>query len=324
MNFGHYLWPETLAIGQFTSPPQFEASGGPGIAKILTDELSKLDILVKRRARLGLKGEYFASKDQQSGGPTAKITGQLVEQSGKVLFTFTREVRDTTTLSSLIGLTVALPPDKPGKDRDRRLEERIAEPKTHIRSTRISAESSSPYAIEICVSSNDQYQPRVPHDDDGFAFVKLDRGERYAVRLINDSNHDAAVTLTIDGLNMFAFSENKSYTHLIVPAKSSGVITGWHRNNIDSDVFEVSRYSKSAAAELQSTAGVGTITASFAAAWPKDVPPPEDEYVAQFGSRGYEGNATARGPRIEQRYKEVERVVGVVRASVSVRYTKPE
>jgi hypothetical protein len=153
--------------------------------------------------------------------------------------------------------------------------------------------------------------------------VATGRNEIYSVRLINESPHDAAATLTIDGLNMFVFSEVKDkkgqprYTHVIVPARSSGTILGWHRTNEKSDSFLVTEYAKSAAAQLlHNSAKIGTITVCFSAAWPRDGRPPGDEPPTRSA------DATGRGPEVAAKYTEVERTLGVIRATVSVRYTK--
>ena len=107
----------------------------------------------------------------------------------------------------------------------------------------------------------------------------------------------------------------------MVPARSSALIKGWYRNSKTVDSFLVTQYAKSAAAEhLKSTARVGTITTTFAAAWKKDTRPPADERYAS----GTRGDATARGPNLRQESVTVVRHVGLVRAAVSVRYTKPE
>ena len=87
---------------------------------------------------------------------------------------------------------------------------------------------------------------------DGFAVVKIRRDEIYAIKLINDTPHDAAVTLTIDGLSVFAFSENAKYTHWVVPHKQTLTVPGWHRTNKVSDSFVVTEYAKSAVAEALS------------------------------------------------------------------------
>jgi hypothetical protein len=65
---------------------------------------------------------------------------------------------------------------------------------------------------------------------------------------------------------------------------------------------------------------IGTITACFAACWPRDGSPPPDEPAADVASRG--ADATGRGARYQQNYKEVERLFGVIRSTVSVRYTR--
>ena len=216
-------------------------------------------------------------------------------------------------------MTAELPPDRSEKERLKALEARIVQPQAEVATARVSAGPGSLYAIEVWVVEGRQYRPRAPAADEGLAFVRVDRGERDAVKLINDAEHDVAVTLTIDGLNLFAFSSTPQYSHVIVPARSNGLITGWHRSNTVSDAFEVMSYSRSAVAQaLRSDENVGTITARFAAAWPKNARPPADERSARLGDRGSE-NATGRGPQIDQKYREVERVVGVVRASVSVR-----
>ena len=92
------------------------------------------------------------------------------------------------------------------------------------------------------------------------------------------------MTLTIDGLSVFAFSENKNYIYWMVREKKTLTIPGWHRTNTKADSFLVTEYAKSVVAEaLPSSAAVGTITATFAAAWPKGGNPPADE--ASFKER---------------------------------------
>jgi hypothetical protein len=232
------------------------------------------------------------------------------------------ELDGARVLSSLLVATATLPPDQNLKVRQQKFRERIEHPRVHIAGTEILADADSPYGIEILVEN----QPRKPTaNDKGLAFVPIQRGERYAVRVINHSAYDAAVTLTIDGLSMFAFSENRQFTQVIVPAKQSGVIKGWYRTNQISDAFEVTMYSKSAAARiLPGSAEIGTITVTFAAAWPKNSREPPDELAARLARNRGEDLATGRGPELKTEYQEVERHIGVVRAAISVRYTKQE
>lgn len=164
--------------------------------------------------------------------------------------------------------------------------------------------------------------------------MAIRRNEVYQVRLINDSEQEVAVQLSIDGLSMFAFSElrhkagpKKSeplYTVVIVPAKAIGkpgeaIIPGWHRTNEQTDSFQVTAYAQSAAATLRHPANIGTITATFQMAWREDHAAPSDEPGKR---RGGTGDATGFGPRVDVMYKEVRRNLGVIRDSISVRYTK--
>jgi hypothetical protein len=216
---------------------------------------------------------------------------------------------------------VILAPDKNQRNRHQQLHDALGKPEVHLRESEIRPTKDSPYAIELLVKDGKEYRPRKAIDEKGQAFVKIDRDEVYAVRLINDSADEAAVTLAIDGLSMFAFSENRDYEFILVPAGKSAVIAGWHRNNKVSDAFQVTEYAKSAAAQLLTPpAKMGTITATFAAAWPLNSRPPRDEKFA----KGDRGDATGRGPEVRQAYEEVERHVGLVRAVISVRYTRPE
>jgi hypothetical protein len=198
--------------------------------------------------------------------------------------------------------------------------EALDNPSVFLDGPRVAASAKSPYAIELLVKNGDKYLPRPAESDDGLAFAKMGRDDVYAVRLINNSPLDCSVVLTIDGLNMFAFSDRKDYNHVIIPAGQSGVIFGWHRTNQISDSFLVCDYAKSEAAKLlpQSNA-VGTITATFCAAWPQDAAPPGDE---PGKAKGAPSEATGRGAAVAHNYQEVRRHVGVVRSTVSMRYSK--
>jgi hypothetical protein len=296
-NFLKRFGDTTIAVGQFTCAPQLNSSAGPKIVKSLTDNLAERGIKIKRIADLGLKGEYRLVIQNGADGMEAVIKGSIEDLSGKHLLDFSKNIRDTSELCSLFGLTVNLPPSESEAARSKRLVASVKRPETFLKKTRISAGKDSPYGVEILVKSNDQYQAKPVADCDGLAFVGIAREEIYAVNLINDSDEDAAVTLTIDGLSMFAFSEFTDYSYIIVPKKSQGLIKGWHITNEKSDSFLVTEYSKSAAAELlSSSADLGTITATFAAAWPKEKKPPADEHGAMLALRG--ADATGRGPSV--------------------------
>jgi hypothetical protein len=83
----------------------------------------------------------------------------------------------------------------------------------------------------------------------------------------------------------------------------------------------VTEFAKSAAAQLKPTGGIGTLSATFQAAWEKDALPPKDEPGKKRGPGS--GDATGRGPEVAKEYKEVQRELGVIRDTVTVRYARP-
>jgi hypothetical protein len=324
---------DSIAVGQFQGPANLPTSAGPGIAQILSEELQKLGKTVKPRAKYGVRGEYRATEVPSEDEPriklmAIKIKGTVEDEFGKVItdFSFERTIKSENAFVSLLGTPVDLPPRLTPEKRSQRLRDSLSKPRTRLQGARVSVGEDAQYAVELWVNG----KPRAAKEDEGLAFVKIDRGESYAVRLINDSDREAGVRLSIDGLNVFEFSELRHkegdkkgeplYSVWLVPPKSSILIKGWHRNNEVSDSFLVTEYAKSAAASLNAKANVGTITASFSAAWPIDRPPPKDEPPKQKGITS--GDGTGFGPPVEMKVTAVKRNVGAIRESVSVRYTK--
>jgi hypothetical protein len=321
---------QSIALGQFTGPPNYPTAAGPGIVQCLSEELVRLGVTVKARAPVGLKGQYKVAEVPDEKDPKSKllaieITATLEDAFGKVLtdFSVSRKLRGEQAFMQLIGGSVELPPTPnmpaPNKVRDQALRDMYLDPQPHMDGARIKASADGKFALEFLVGGH----PRGAENKDGLAFVPIRRGEIYAVRLYNDSDYEAAAQLTIDGLNFFAFSELRDhegrprYSVVFVPPRSSVVIPGWHRTNEVTDSFQVTSYAKSAAATIHHAQNIGVVTATFATAW-TDVPPPDE--TPQTKSLG--GDATGFGPRISQQYAEVKRNIGSVRASVSARYTK--
>jgi hypothetical protein len=313
---------DAIAVGEFTGPARAASSGGAGIKHALIGQLEKMGVRVSRRAELEVKGDYLDVEDQKTRMTALRLKARVIDRSGNEITHFDRGLFDLTTIATLIGLTATLPADAPDEKRNALVTGAIDNPTIHLAGTRIDAGRGSPYAIEILVKTGSDYRPRgAARDDDGFAFLKIRRDEIYAVKLINDSAHDAAVTLTIDGLNVFAFSENTNYTHWMIPPRQTLTVPGWHRTNKVSDSFQVTEYAKSAAAEkLPGSTSVGTITAAFAAAWSPGQPPPPDEAPGKKGERA--GDATGKGPPVATQFTEAIREIGRLRAAISVRYTR--
>ncbi len=241
-----------------------------------------------------------------------------------------RGIFGDATVASILGLTVSLPPGGTDKQRDKKIVDAIEKPAVYTNGgSVIRSRADSLYAIELLVKKGGKFvPPDKPADNEGGrAFVKIARTEVYAVRIINDADHEVAVTLTIDGLSMFTFSKFRRkdggplYSSVLVPAKKSMLVSGWHIDNEASEEFLVTSFAKSAAAEVRATGDIGTITATFAAAWPIKGGPPADEPAAP-SKRAKSADATGRVRRFEKKWIEVPRHFGVTRDTVSVRYSK--
>lgn len=323
-----------ISIRSFNGPPELQASAGPGLVQRFTTVFQEQGVAVVDSAAVILTGDYTLVQsipDQV----TVRILGTLMDRTGDVLTDFTladahipghdkvhiqSDVNHAQDVVQLLGVTTDLYPEDSAEDRNHDLKKRIENPQVHISGNRCSASSRSPYHMQLMIG-----QSSLPlQEQSGKAFVALQRADIYTVRLFNDSEYDAAVKLCIDGLNVFTFSNLKNekgqpkYSVYIIPAGKKIELKGWHRTNESVDQFQVMKYADSAAATLQHTQDIGTITASFFAAWPKGGTRPHDE---DFVSKG-DGNATGFGPPVRQAAKEVQREIGRLRSSVSIRYAQ--
>jgi hypothetical protein len=222
--------------------------------------------------------------------------------------------------SQVLGPSVELPAGASEAKRQQELNDAIDLPEAVIVGNETRSANSSPFGVEIRVRSGTSSVTvaRTPEDFEGQSFVKLNRGDEYIVRLHNRAHFEVAITLTIDGLSMFAFSKQGNFgSQVLVPPGKYVDIPGWYITQDATDAFEITTYSKSAAASKGISGTVGVITASFAAAWDPRGKPPADEVGAKSADA-----ATGKGRRIGQKYEPVKRVAGRTRAIVSVRYTR--
>jgi hypothetical protein len=316
----------TVAVGSFTCDTKPPTNHGPGIHLILAEELRRCGLRLDRESRWLVEGSYKAIIDTTTADrhPALKLTINLHERDGDGGFdlTIARAVVDEETVAGALGLTVSLPPGASGKERAKDLADSIRNDRAPtLAGSRVSTNKESPYAVEVLVKRGGKYVPVMPEVEDSVAYAPIARHETYAVCLYNDTDHEAAASLTIDGIDLFAFCDHKP-TALIVPPKTSVLVRGWPITFEKTNEFLVTAYADSAAFQLKTFARVGVIHAAFAAAWPTGSPPPLDEpTVAAKGSRSIT-DATGHGTQVKEKIVAVERNVGVLRASISVRYTR--
>jgi hypothetical protein len=299
------------------------SSAGPGIQHALAEELKQAKVSVHPDADYAIRGTYEPARDLATKQVIMALSFTITNKAGDEVLQGEKELQrglfGDAAIGGIGGVNYAPPPGADRKTRDDYLEKAIEKPTATVKDGWVSPGPDTPYAIEVLVKKGHDYVPRPATLEGGHPYVHVDRGEVYGVRLHNASPWDALVTLTIDGLNMFSFSK-LSYKQVLVPKRSSALVKGWHVDDTKSDEFVVTRYAESAAAMLKSTAGVGTISAAFSAAWEPDAAPPPDENDRCENCR--DANATGRGATVGQKYVPVYRRAGAVRAVVSVRYQK--
>lgn len=128
------------------------------------------------------------------------------------------------------------------------------------------------------------------------------------------------MTISIDGLDCFAFSEARDpkanrprYTHYILPPGKPATVVGWHLRDTPPDnyaSFLVTEYGKGASSRMvaQAQGKRGVITVTFAPAYE--------------GKPRSMGDETGLGPPQSVAVQPVERSVGPVREVVSIRYAR--
>ncbi len=336
-----------VSVGSFTERQGgMDVSFGPAIKVMMVEKLAAKPngVTTELRQKTSFKGEYTYFAD------IGKIELSVaVVQDGLTRKTFTADVFNVSNIAAIMGATGVLSLDLNQRGKD--LQASITKPEPKIVPSplegaagipaRAAAAKNALYAMEIWRLKRDKVGQTNPADSDyeplpievdtsQFLRVELEQKDLYAVRLINNTKNLAAATLTIDGLNMFTFSDVSDYRGLgkvLVPPGPQGVlIKGWHRTDERSDSFEVCDVGESAAVGVKNgPAGqvvvddkVGVITALFAVALDVDsnsAAPADEPRIISVG--------TKLGPALNQAYRPMRVKIGENREVISIRYNHP-
>ncbi len=218
------------------------------------------------------------------------------------------------------GFTGEINPNQDNKTRVESVPDRAGKPTGTVDKDGVARSApKSPYGVRLLVDR----KPRAVEEANGFLASKLNLGESYSVELRNDSDHDACVSLWIDGLNMFHFSAQGKALNLMIGKGKSAVIPGWFFTKDRSREFQVMSLKNTPAGSLQSPLdAVGTVTAVFARAYEhlKDVS--DDELALRARIDQSDTVATGVGRDVSVHYEQVNRYLGAVRSSVTIRYAQ--
>jgi serine/threonine protein kinase len=311
----------SINIGEFRGPPGAPEGGEPGLAHRLEEELTALGVKPDHQARLVVSASYRVDSEASEEAPVIRLTVRAEDDVGREVWGLPLQTPlSVTEAAQLFGLTVNLPLRTRGPDADkaRAILKSLDTPTCFLRGTQLSADQGSPYSIEVLRTTRPEDRAAVPVTiEKGRPYAVVGK-ETYAIRLINDSDSEAAVALTVDGHPWCAFAEDewlRKQRFMTIPAKKSAIILGWTKSIGQVTPFQLTPYRSAAAATLTPRASQA-VTAVFAAAWEKGQPPPEDEPP---GERGPDG--TGAGATMTQNFGHGVRMIGAPRAAVTVRVT---
>lgn len=147
------------------------------------------------------------------------------------------EIDNADDVQVILGTPVSVTDLPPGvKDAEKKILRSIAEnfgkSESFLDQTRVSSDADQLYQLEI-VKTDDpnlsagSYQSLPLEQSAGFANVDLNRGDRFGVRIYNNSPKAVAVEICLDGINSFHFSSFMG-RHYRVEPNSSILVRGFH------------------------------------------------------------------------------------------------
>jgi hypothetical protein len=330
-----------IVVNPITDTGDLTHTSGAGVTDKLIEQLRGQGLEAALKADLIFTGSYAVGEAEtdgrRAGFAAAKIAFQVRRRNGRVLLDSEKDIdlehqpriTNPADVQVMGGGTGFLPPSAAAGENDRRILDGLDnKPGLFEIDGATLRPTGAPYAIQMLVArlgADEVPHARAFHSRrvqvrDGAPFLKVEPGEIIAVRIIDNAAHDVAATVTIDGLSMFAFRDDRGdkNEHVVIAARAAGEVLGWYRNNKRSSAFLVADLPSDhpRAAFLKNPARIGSITVTFAAAWEKDRQKPADEPLTR------QATEIVPGAPIDAPYDTVDRHIGVHRAAVTVRYDK--
>jgi len=325
---------DQIAVGTFVGPSPSNSNAGVRIVMSLRDCLG-------RSMRIADSGSYNISgqfRGEKTDGKFVTVIETVIKDGlGTQLHRLRKKVisNEEEGIAFFGPTSLDLTKDSgttlvsTGADKTDAIIDSIVNPSVHVDDSIIRPSASSPFGIEIQLKSGSRYSPMPLENDGRLAKVSLGEHDVYAIRIHNDSKKPIGVKLTIDGINVFAMSDNPSYhgkdiTMALCPCSKSQ-IKGWYLSDKQSAEFQVAKFGETAAATLGAFENMGTVTARFFAATPKGPLncPPCDE---KANSRGEQTRSmgTKLGKKTKMDYGTLDVRFGDLLGAVSARYVKSD
>lgn len=319
-----------VAVGDFQGAPQLIANAGPGLKKLLAEELERQRKgVVQTKAPYSLSGRYAIVPDPKADVETGlvmlKLTLQVLDDRDELVTQFVAELRSNRDIAQMGGVTAWLDPEGTRKTTNVELGKRAKNPQAFIDGSKILARQDSSLAVELHAKQKDaagQAAPRPAKLENGQAFVELKKDELYEIVLHNNADYEVGATITVDGLSVFAFSEvcdeqgTPSYSRYVVGPHKTISIPGWHRRDQPPDnysSFLVTEYGMGASAKapMHARGNTGVITVAFSAA-----------YVLDGNQKPRNPLETGFGPPVSVKVEPVKRGFEPPHEFITIRYAR--
>ena len=221
----------SIVVGQFTGPPAYGSSAGPGMQKLLKEELGKRGVrTTDLGSEVAIQGRYFVRAAKQWERSQLVLEVTFVDRNGETLKDLDIKARGLSVqsgivktsihggdkdwdgseiLAEVLGATVDLgPPNKrvvdgpPDDDGDKVIDS-FKSPTAHISSNNwVYASRNSEFGV--CILSDGKRLPIKIVD--GQPFVELKKGDEFQIGLFNGNRrYYASAITTVDGVNTFGF-----------------------------------------------------------------------------------------------------------------------
>jgi len=254
-----------IQVKEFECGSTDELNGhvGPGLKAAYEEALKAEGVVQNSRAAHVLSGQFFTtSRELLEKGHPLRLTIKLAltKRDGKtpltrdgetpvVLLPINATVNSTKDPARAIGFTGGITADAAGAaKRQEEIAKQVLEPKAVIDGSRMRSGPNSEYELEVRKRSHGapaDFTPVTPVLESGVLVAAIGLNEEYELRVVNRSKLPVAVAVTVDGLDVFHFSDPSSrdkegkpqFTHFIVypngelvdGVKSDGtsLVPGW-------------------------------------------------------------------------------------------------
>lgn len=310
---------KTIALKPVVTLPSLDSSGGTAVLFFLERSLEERGFKIKKDAEHSLDGlirqttdKEFPNHDYQSSA--IRLAIQVSKSDGTSLAEPEIKIFGDEVLR-ICGHSISFPDTQIDKKiRMEAIRSQLLKPELQIEKNE--AKIGDLFGVQVGLIDGDSNFESLEHslDKKGRAIVNTDHETRYAIRLINNAEFDAAVNVYFDGLSVFANSDENKFEAVHVPSRSSLVILGW----LGTDEFPEFKAENDLLKQADNPKlDVSMFTATFRACWPTKSAQPEDDYPSDPGYRTSTGMKRLLNPA--DRDEDLERFIGRKRAMITVR-----